>query len=459
MLNSYKLFALFTLVYFSLFFVFNVKTYLLVFIFAFLLLFLYFKYNLTKTIFILLLLSLPFENNLREWVIQVTPPLYLGVPTSGYNYFFGINLKIIFGLFSFLLLIKNKTTTKDLFSQDRPIIIFFALSVINTFYFFSSVSVMGLARLWLSLFIYFSAKIIFKTDSNLFPIFICSIFVFSTFIGLNQFIRQKPLGKFIELTPSYSQTEGITTTDGQVQYRLSGFISHPVYFGSFMSILLPIFIGFSATVNPILSTIFTLLGAIVMLGTHSRTVWINIGLTIFLLFPYLKQFKKSISQKNITIFATILIIVCIIIIISRIQSITQIFSANGNGSIRLQLIAQSFQILANHPFGVSLNQYTNALIELPTPPNITGFIVPVHNTFLLITTELGIIAGSIFIYFVVKSVFNKSPKTLLQYGTIIGAISFIISSQFHPLFNLDPTFDLFMLTLGYINSQWPPSKI
>jgi len=463
MSNNYKLFSFLIGFYCLLFFSFNVKSYLLMFLFAFSTFFFYLKYSLTKSVFLMFITSLPFENNLREWMFTVTQPLYTGITTSGYFYFFGINLKLIFGTFLLLLFLSKKNRLKQSFKDDWPLIIFFIVACLNTFYFFSIITVTGLIRLWLSILFYFSAKIFFKSRPNLFPITISAIFIFSTIIGLNQLIRQKPLGKFIELTPSFSQEEGYSTTDGLAQYRVSGFISHPVYFGSFMSIMLPIFITYALSINlPFLLPI-SLVGIVVMLGTHSRSVWFTITLSIYLLYPYLKQkYHAFLSKNQSKLLISIFILLSTIIVISRLQSITKIFSENGNASIRLELIWQSLVMISQHPFGVGLNQFTINLIDQPLPKNLDGFIVPVHNTFLLITTELGIIAGSLFIFFVIKSIFFRKihpTSKLLTYGAIIGATTFLVSGQFHPLFNLDPTFDLFLLTLGYINSQCQSSKI
>jgi hypothetical protein len=462
MSNNFKLFFFLIGFYFLLLLVVDIKSYILAFIFAAAVIFFYFKFSLIHTVFLILVISLPFENNLREWFYQVTVPLYSGVLTSGYIYFFGISLKLIFSLFLFLLLIKQKNIPGVLFKKDWPLLLFFGIALLNTLFNFSTLSILGLLRLWLSILIYFAAKIFFHSIPKLFPIIISAIFIFSAIIGLNQLIFQKPLGKFIELTPSFSTDQGYSTTDGQSLYRVSGFISHPVYFGSFMSILLPIFMTYTLSVNLPLTLPISFVGIIVMLGTQSRSVWLTLFLSSILLFPYLKKrYVKNLSQKGIKILLLIFTFISAFIIINRISSLTNIFSKNGNASIRLDLIKQSLIIISQHPFGVGLNQFTTRLIELPLPKSLDGFIVPVHNTILLITSELGIIAGSLFIYFVIKSIFFKKIYTtpyLITYGAIVGAITFLINSQFHPLFNLDPTFDIFMLTLGFINSQTEPSR-
>ena len=159
MSNNRQLFAFLTGFYCLLFFVFNIKSYIIVFLLAFSIFFLYFKYSLIESAFIIFIVSLPFENSLREWVFQVTNPLFTGTPTSGYTYYFGLSLKLIFGIFLFILLTKKKYFSNDYSTVDIVLISFFAVACINTLFFFSTLSVLGLIRLWLSILFYFSAKI------------------------------------------------------------------------------------------------------------------------------------------------------------------------------------------------------------------------------------------------------------------------------------------------------------
>lgn len=464
MSNNHRLFLFLSGFFLLFYFVFNVKSYILIFLLAPAILFFYFKFSLINTAFITFFLSLPFENNLREWLFEVTNPLFVGVPTSGYSFYFGLNLKLIFALFLFLLLLINyKKINLPSFRDDWPLIIFFSIASINTVFFSSTITFIGLLRLWLSVFIYFSAKIFFKQKTELFPLILSSMFIFSTLFGFNQIIKQKPLGKFIELTPSFSEEQGYSTTDGAIQYRVSGFISHPVYFGSFMSILLPIFISYGIYTNFALTLPISLIGIITMLGTNSRSVWFTLLLSLIMLFPNIKnKYLSLISKKWGKIILSIFIAISLIIITSRIQSITKIFEDNGNASIRLELMWQSLIMISQHPFGVGLNNFTNYLIEQELPKNLNGFIVPVHNTLLIIASELGIIAATFFVFFIVKAIFFRKIKSsttyLLSFGAIVGASTFLISSQLHPLLNLDPSFDLFMLTLGFINSQCQPSS-
>ncbi|MPN02901.1 hypothetical protein SDC9_150122 [bioreactor metagenome] len=113
-------------------------------------------------------------------------------------------------------------------------------------------------------------------------------------------------------------------------------------------------------------------------------------------------------------------------------------------------------MIYQNPLGVGLNNFTTELVKYNIPPSLYGFIVPVHNTFLIFFTELGIPGGIIFFVFLFSIFlknFHKNKKNIINYSIWIGILTFIINSQIHPLFNLDPTFDLLMVILAYY-STW-----
>lgn len=435
--------------------------------------FFYLKKSLWETFFLTFIFSLPFENNLREWIFEITPPLFKLIPTSGYSLHFGINIKSIlaFGLF-LLTILKNRKIEKKPLKNSLFLLIFLLLACINT-YFLGQKNVfpiLGLIRIWIDTLIFITSIIYFSNHKKTFHIFIIALYLYSITIGSLQFIRQKPLGKYIELSPDFSQEFGYSTTDGNKQFRVSGFISHPVYFASFLSILLPIYIGIVLTKlketsfswKSLFITIPILLGCLIIFGTLSRSAFLTLFISLFLL-------RKPILQKIITpllkikkiknvfvLIFSLTLVSTIIFIIPRVKSFTLLFAENGNGSIRLELIKKSFEMIYQNPFGVGLNNFTNELVKSEIPQSLYGFIVPVHNTFLIFFTELGILAGiifTIFIFSIFLKDFSKNKNNIINYSVWISILTFIINSQIHPLFNLDPTFDLLMVVLAYY-STW-----
>lgn len=460
--------------FFSTLLVVNVKSFLLLFILNFLTWFFLFKKNIFESTFLTLLLSLPFENTIRQWSFY-TPSFR---NPFGYSFFFGVTIKIALGLAALLLISLPKYNfflKKKLPKISVLLLLFYVFASITSVFFQDRLVFVfiGFVRLSLSVWFYYIASIYFsqKNEKYIFKYFIFSLVIFSTFIGLLQFTKQKPLGKFIELTPGFSLESGYSTTDGTKQYRIAGFISHPVYFGSFLSILIPIFLGiYLSTVNKkevhvavkIIYLFMLVLSLIVLLGVLSRSTWLNILLTISLFYFYIKKngltiwpTKLSSKIKKILFSFVLLILIfpVISIVTTRVKSIPDLFTnKDGSAYIRLLLANKAIELALIRPFtGVGLNNFSFENYKRFS----IDYIAPPHNTALIFLAELGIPTTLLFISFIFFSLFPKNnifksdPST---FGTWIGLLTFIISSQFHPLFNLDPTFDLFMLILGYYST-------
>lgn len=471
-LNNKKSYLLFFLLFFfSTLLAIDVKSYILIFLLFFLTCFFVFKKDIFESTFLTLLISLPFENTLREWSFY-SP---LNNP-DGYSFVFGVTIKIIMSTTLLLLIILpkyRKLLNIKCSKNYLLLLIFFALASIGSIFFQKHLDFVfvGYVRLLISIWLFFIASIYFsqKNKNYIFKYYIVSLIIFSTFVGLCQFVKQKPIGKFIELTPMFSLEDGYSTTDGEKQYRVSGFISHPVYFGSFMSILIPIFFGIFLKTNiknksvlylKYVYLILIALSVLVLLAALSRSTWINILIIISFFYFYIKKnklviFPNKISEKFkkiIFLFLIIALIPIISVLMIRIKSIPDLITnKDGSVSSRLTLAKKSFELMSVRPLtGVGLNNFT-----FETYKEVSStFVAPPHNTFLIFLTELGIPATLIFIFFIF---FSLSPKTNIFkeepiiFGVWVALITFIISAQFHPLFNIDPTFDIFMFILGYFS--------
>lgn len=458
----------------------NVKTLLIPYVLSFLLSFLVLKQDLFTSSVIGLLISLPFENMIREWVIYSPQP----GDNSAFYFSFGLTPKIIFCVLATLLLFFSKNSSKNnKIKWDYPtvlLLIFFILVTFTSVFFQTRTTpvFVGYVRIAFAVAIYLLSKVFFsiKNNNKVFVYFILALSVFSSYTGSIQLIKQRQAGKFLELTPSFSQT-GYETTDGQTQFRVSGFISHPVYFGSFLSILVPMLLGIvikyskirflnQSLFYPGLALVIVM--SLVLLGTLSRSVWLNIALIGVLFSLYFKHNSVSLPSFNLPkmvrkyVLPFFLIAVTIplaLLIAIRSFSLPSLFEPGGSGSVRLHLALQSLELAKIRPLvGVGLNNSVfEQLVETRLPNTI---IAPPHNTYLLFLSELGVPATLIFITFIYASLrpkYNPLKLPPVTFGVWVGLLTFLISSQIHPLFNLDPTFDLFMMGLGYLSTcrQYP----
>lgn len=451
--------------------VFNAKAYLAIFLGFFSVLFL-FGIDLYQSLYYTLLLSIPFERVIRSWLITVVP---LGPEAwqPGYDYYFGFSIKLIVAIALFLLIVLRKKPGKinwKINNINWVLVIFFASSGLSTLLAFRfDLAITGFFRLWLAIWLFFISRQFLsqpETRNNFFTFLISSLLLFGV-VGSLQFINRQPLGLDME-DISRQAPFGFLTTDEDEIYRVSGFMGHPTYFGSFLSLLLPVAVGmfFQETTESsglskaaLISGIAIVVGFIAVVGTFSRSAWLVVVM-ITLAFAIKARkltHKQAIKRKKplMVIGAGIALVTVVYgsLILARAGSLRYVWKL-GSGRGRLILIRQSLTMMKNNPiFGAGINHFTHEMMNQGVSEEHRGFIYPVHNTFLLFFSELGIPAGLAFATFVGVLIINLRKKVIdnwLNFGVWVGAITFLINSQFHALFNRDPSFDMFMVMMGYL---------
>jgi O-antigen ligase len=290
-----------------------------------------------------------------------------------------------------------------------------------------------------------------------------AIFLFFGFIGTKQQLSLQPLGLFLEDNASLRKL-GYLTTDGDPIYRVSGFTGHPTFFASFLSLLFPLGSGvllwtYKHKHSKLLWISFAsmILSGVAILSTQSRSGWVSISISTVYFLVLLIRAQEKRAIKFFLIGIAILLVTTITTtptIINRLASIPNVF-ITGSGNVRILLIQQAFEMIYEHPFlGVGLNHFVRVMKSHDLPINLQGFMFPVHNTFLLFFSELGIPAGLAFLWFtisVMKQSMHRASKNWVTLGVWLGALTFFINAQFHTLFNQDPTFDVFMILLGFLS--------
>ncbi len=455
--------------------VFNSKSFLLLFVIYGGALFL-FKKSLLEALFYVFLFSLPFERVLRSWLLTVVPfgPEFW---QPGYEFYFGVSLKLILAITLFLLFMASfffkKKKIKSFLGDKRiawMLIFLFGLACVSSFFAFRfDLAITGLIRLWLAIWIFFMGRHFFSQPRirQDFYKYLISILLFFGVVGTLQFFNGQPLGIDME-DPSTLFPFGFRTTDSDDIYRVSGFMGHPTYFGSFLLLLMPVALGllFKKISQKIyfdeeilISALALLFGFIAVVGTFSRSAW---GALLLVLAVFLVKGRTLINWQLLkrSKALTVLIVGLVIFVFSigslvfmRAETLRYVWTL-GSGRGRLVLAKQSLTMMENYPvFGIGFNHFTDEMINQGVPEEHRGFIFPVHNTFLLFFSELGIPAGMLFITFVGLLFFKawrRVQEDWINFGIWIGASTFLISAQFHALFNQDPTFDLFMLMMGYL---------
>ena len=446
----------------------NNKAYIVIFAIYGLILFTVNKFSLMESLFATLLLSLPFERGLRAWFIRVVSPgPHPWIP--GYDFYFGIAPKmIIFVVLFFMLVLIKKGDGQKLKPIDFILLIFLLLSVIGTFVSENSnLASLGLVRLFTSIGLFFVGSRLFIGERmrELFRNTLIAILLLLGIVGSLQLINRQPLGLFLEDSGA-TRPLGYLTTDGEPFYRVSGLMGHPTFFGSFLTLLIPVSFGFLLSKkskrwssSKYVAVLALTLGLISLFATFSRSGWMAIVLS-GMIFIWLGT-KKNVRALKFWLLAAMIMIIVVALSIfvpaffSRLQSFNDIWTI-GNGRGRINLVLQAWEMIKQAPvWGVGLNRFTQVMSTNDLSLEARGFLFPVHNTFLLFFSELGVPAGLLFLVFVVY-IFWQSWKKIknnwISTGIWVGAFTFLINAQFHTLFSQDPSLEVFILMLGYLST-------
>ncbi len=207
-----------------------------------------------------------------------------------------------------------------------------------------------------------------------------------------------------------------------------------------------------------MATVSLVGGIVALIGTYSRSGWIAMGVAALSFYWILNNRRQKFKINALLLFSFAITLIVITgtvgpYIITRLEDILSALSL-GSAQVRILLMEYAWKMIQSYPlWGVGLNHFTSALTTFDLPIGLKGFTYPVHNTFLLFFSELGIPAGLLFLLFIYL-IFQRSYKSLkdnwVNIGIWVGTLTFLINGQFHTLFNQDPTFDVFMVLLGYL---------
>jgi hypothetical protein len=212
--------------------------------------------------------------------------------------------------------------------------------------------------------------------------------------------------------------------NGALYLRGYGTFPHPNVLGGWLifNILLGWYLFDSMNKKRDYSIMLMLIASLVLILTFSRTALLVCGL-IWLVF-IIKIFVNSKKIKNFAFLGLIS------------QRVLNLFTGGDTSwSDRVGLMKSSFEIIKNNILtGVGLGKFVANMGDT-VPRSGSGILLlqPVHNIFLLILSEIGLIGSSLFstlLYF-----FFKNKKWSLRF--IMGLISVFIVGMFdHYLFSL-----------------------
>lgn len=258
----------------------------------------------------------------------------------------------------------------------------------------------------------YCALLVFKKET--FIKIITASFLLEALLAIWQFFNKGSVGAVFYFLGERSfdgQTPGIANAsiNGELILRPYATFPHPNVLAGFLLIVFT-FIVFSAKkLKPFYLSIL-LIGAIALFLTFSRIAIFLLGTVILLKLLLTFKNKKKIYFNLFTylvIFAVFLYTVFLSPFSTRFLNFSPVDSSLTQ---RYELISASYKMFLENPLvGVGLNSFLPSLPQY-LPQKQTLFIQPVHNIYLLILSQLGLVGFSFFVFLFVK-IFKKISKS------------------------------------------------
>jgi len=272
-------------------------------------------------------------------------------------------------------------------------------------------------------------------------ILIASIFI-QNILGLYQFMTQSTFAQKLLGISHYDIWRGgtaiINTTDER-WLRVYGAMPHPNMFGGLLlcGLLLSIYLYITTTkaiaLQSFLLTSVALTTTTIIL-TFSRITWLAalvsiITLIIFIITSHQSDTRKLCAPILLLIITTLLFFGTLHhILFSRITHDT--IYAHNSISDRQLYMHHATQLITKNPFfGSGIGNYTNTIFYVDNQIYPIWHYQPVHNVYILIIAEIGIIGLILFIIFfviVLHQIYNHRKNIkIANYAFFITAMSIL----------------------------------
>lgn len=283
---------------------------------------------------------------------------------------------------------------------------------------------------------------IYQTKPRLERVVLCLsvAILYSTLIGMLQFILQRSIGGpfwflgerlFFQNTPGIAQASlyimnGFIKINTGLVLRAYATFPHPNVFGGFIAILFPLVVYVFLKEKQkyvsaflCLTLIASVLGLVI---TFSRSAIITAGFAAILVcVTKLQLFIRTNRIQLLAGLVLVLLLSSIILVMS--QDLTP---TSETLSIRQQLTVSSVKIWRQSPLiGVGLG---NFLLELPeaVPSKTVYFLQPVHNIYLLVLSECGLIG--LFSFIAILAIAIIYQINIMRSNSSPGASGYLLLS-------------------------------
>lgn len=268
-------------------------------------------------------------------------------------------------------------------------------------------------------------------------------------VAFAQFVLQKSIGLSIELARG-----GATFFPGPEEryiiYRPNGLFGHANELAMFLTanilMIFPNLYRLRVVAYQSVSYILSIcLLTIVLLFTYSRSAWM--GLVIALLYTAycIEKIRGIHTHKSIVNLVAKLVFLLLpvgsIVFIPRLTDTIKTLNLDGSGFVRLSLIKQATDFILSNPItGSGSGLLVLEMLKLNPWSVLTYFPYPVHLVYLQLAGEGGIIAGFIFMVFLLRTLklalTKKQNISYTQLGGLSSCIGLFFIGFFQPMFSI-----------------------
>lgn len=376
-------------------------------------------------------------------------------------------------IFWFLRIIRSRGyrgsfSLRKIKSTDWALIIFFVVSILSIF----SAKILGLSIfriiklaefIGLLFYIRNNTNLIFDFDRTI-RVIIASGF-FQALLGIAQYIKQGSVGLniFGESSISLSTANvAIFKAGGLDWLRAYGTTPHPNVLAAWLFVAIFAFYFYYFKSNNISKFSFSAY-SLILFGfffTFSRVIiglWIFAVALILVFMLFHKKMSKQILKKVYHIVSLSIIIVFLFCSMYWPQVSSRIHLTAGEGAVAERILYNQVaeKITAQNPIlGIGIGQFVSSLMDkfrhFPA-----RFYQPVHNIYLLISSEIGIFGLAAFLLFLIFSIRDyirqKSVNWLIKFSYLAFFFSILIFGLFdHFLWTLQPGSLILWTSLAYI---------
>lgn len=284
---------------------------------------------------------------------------------------------------------------------------------------------------------------------------------FESLFSLAQYLNQgsfQGIFYFLGERSFNQQTSAIANAsiNGELILRPYGTFSHPNILGGFLVLSSIFVLGFKNNLNKYLLKLvllFSTLGIFLSFSRVAITSWAAF-LLIYFLTTIVRKYKKPKLNINFLkdnpFFLLTALIIFLLTVFNKffLERFTLLSFSDESVTQRISLIESSVNMFLKSPvFGVGINNFLNNLEPAFNSPIL---IQPVHNIFLLVLSQIGIIGFFVFIYLLVKSItasFYSKENVFIKLSLLVSII--FIGLFDHYILTLMQTQILFTIIISY----------